>query len=145
MLLEDKIVFYVVPKFINSNNKSNNFRSYFRTEQNCLAKDVFMLKPLLIGDYDLSRYKLNKICKDDTLLKEYINSDLFFHYTYKFDHLDVALMNNFSNDIKKRLQFILKKYETDLSIDFEQIVNDNFIEYKSFYKLRCVKRVKFDL
>jgi hypothetical protein len=143
MQLEDKIVLYIVPKIINSN--THNFRSYFRKEQNSLAKDVYMLKPILLGDYDLTRYKIHKICKTDTILEKYINSDLFLHWSHVFNNLNITQINNFSNDIKQRLQFILKKDENTLSINFEQIVEENFIEYKSFYKLKSLKRVKFDL
>jgi hypothetical protein len=145
MYLEDKIVLYVVPKIINSNNKLNSIKSCFQKEQKSLAKDVFMLKPVLVGEYDLSRYKLYKFCKSDKLLEKYINSELFLHYTNSFNNLNISHMNNFSNDIKQRLQFILKKYETKLILNFEQIIHENLIEYKSFYVVKRIKHVKFDM
>lgn len=145
MQLEDKIVLYVVPKIINSNNNLSSIRSCFQKERKSLGKDVFMLKPILVGDYDLTRYKLYKFCKSDKLLEKYINSELFLHYTNSFNNLNILHMNNFSNDIKQRLQFILKKYETKLLFNFDQIVNENLIEYKSFYTVKSIKHVKFDL
>lgn len=145
MQLEDKIILYVVPKIINSNNHNNsaNIRSHFKKEQNSLASNVFMLKPILIGDYELSRYKIYKICKDDSVLNSFLNSEIFLHWSNTFDKLDLDEINNFSKDIKKRLQFIFKKYEIKKISYFEDIVNENFIEYKSFYKIKSVKNVKF--
>lgn len=147
MQLEDKIVLYVVPKIINSNNSNNsaNIRSHFKKEQDSLASNVYMLKPILIGDYELSRYKIHKLCKDDIVLKIFMNSELFLHWNGLFDSLDLIKLNNFSDDIKKRLRFVLEKYEIKKISYFQDIVNANFIEYKSFYKLKSIKNVKFKL
>ena len=120
MNLEDKIVLYIVPKIINSNN--HNFRSYFRKEQNSLARDVYMLQPILIGDYDLSRYKLHKICKEDTVLEIYKNSELFLHYSNVFNDLNITKLNDFSNDIKNRLKFVLKFCRENIKNRFRLLV-----------------------
>lgn len=147
MQLENEIILYIVPKFINTNspNVLTNIRSHFKNEQNSLATDVHMLKPILVGEYELSRSKIHKLCKEDSLIKQFLDTDLFFHFTNKFNDLNTIQINNFSNDIKKRLQFVLTKYENNLLLDFKEIVDQNFVEYKSFYKVKSIKRVNFDL
>lgn len=97
---------YVVIKTMNS---IKPLRQALKKEQNALAREVKMLKPILVGEYDLNRHEVYKHCKNDTILSKDLDNKMFLHWAYKSDKCSIDTFYSYLLDIKLRIQLILKK------------------------------------
>ncbi len=136
MLLEDHkngFVLYVVPKIIKS---VATLRINLKKERDCLSRDTKMLVPVLVGEYNITRFKLAKICKDDIILKKNINQNLFNHWTFDSIPNNTNIFYEIIKDIQMRLQFVMKPMEMNGPFGFERHLQRNLTIYKGFCEYR---------
>jgi hypothetical protein len=127
---------YIVIKTIN-NIKS--IRATLKKEQNCLARSVKMIKPVLVGEYDLNRHDVYNHCKEDVLLSKDLNTKLFVNWLFIIEKQNKCAIKTFYDhllDIKMRLQFVLKKREMNYPLYFDDMLSKNIIEKNGFIIVR---------
>ncbi len=124
---------YVVPKVIKS---IKNVRANLKKEEKSISKNTKMLIPILVGEYNINRYELSKLCKNDTILKNNINSVLFTFWSFDKIKCDINSFYQKIYDIQLRLQFVLKKVEMNYPLGFDTFLKKNLIIHKGFIKVR---------
>ena len=124
---------YVVPKVIKS---IKNVRANLKKEEKSISKNTKMLIPILVGEYNINRYELSKLCKNDTILKNNINSVLFTFWSFDKIKCDINSFYQKIYDIQLRLQFVLKKVEMNYPLGFDTFLKKNLIIHKGFSKVR---------
>lgn len=132
-------ILYIVPKVIKS---VATLRINLKKEKKCLAQHTQMLMPVLVGEYDLTRFALAKLCREDTILQKNINQNLFTHWEFKDKPFDVNVFNNIMIDIQLRLQFIMKPREMNGPLGFDNLLNKNLINYKGFCAVRKYQTIE---
>lgn len=124
---------YVVPKVIKS---IKNVRANLKKEEKSISKNTKMLIPILVGEYNINRYELSKLCKNDAILKININSVLFTFWSFNKIKCDVNSFYQQIYDIQLRLQLVLKKTEMNYPLGFDKLLKKNIINYKGFAAVR---------
>lgn len=132
-------VLYIVPKVIKS---VSTLRINLKKEKQSLAQHTQMLMPVLVGEYDLTRFALSKLCREDTILQKDMNQNLFTHWEFKDKPFDVNVFNNLMMDIQLRLQFIMKPREMNGPLGFDKLLDKNLINYKGFCAVRKYQTIE---
>ena len=132
---------YVVPKVIKS---IKNVRANLKKEEKSLSRDTKMLMPVLVGEFNINRYDLNKICKEDTILKNNINSMIFTFWSFDKITCDINSFYQKIYDIQMRLQLILKKVEMNYPLGFDKFLRKNIINHRGFVKVRKYQSIEED-
>lgn len=142
MVLDDSkqgFVLYIVPKIIKS---TATLRINLKKEKNCLSQNTQMLRPLLVGDYNITRFALAKLCKEDIILKTDMDQNIFTHWSFKDKPFDIKVFNDIMTDIQLRLQFIMKPVEMNCPLGFDKLLEKNLIYYKGFCTVRKYQTIE---
>jgi hypothetical protein len=132
----NEINLYVVPKLILDERQ---LKPLLSREWKCTHSEIKYEKPILVGNYNIKRSDCNKIIKSDILINNNFDCNIFPHWSFKNIHTNKnKSINNLSEDINLRLQFILKPYEMNNFIGWDKAMNKYLAKQNNFYIIRKI-------